>query len=182
MLLFSRGCDFYSTSLWFFEPGGMEGETNPLTSIFGVGWTGLIFTNAILIALIIYAFYYYSFRHTPKTTATRHEKLTDYVSEIYFNAKGKFKDIFYKTPNNKKILLAHAGYVLTRVVIVASFFATIHNLCQFYEVHAYAVYREIVGRPLFVIYGLILLSILFFSYRLWKKEFMITNPERVTIK
>ena len=27
LLLFARGCDFYSTSLWIFQEGGLEHET-----------------------------------------------------------------------------------------------------------------------------------------------------------
>ena len=62
LLLFVRGCDFYSTSLWFFD--NPSGEQNPLYKIFGVGWTGLIIANIVIVGLIIYAFYYYSFRYT----------------------------------------------------------------------------------------------------------------------
>ena len=89
LLLFARGCDFYSTSLWFFD--NPTGETNPLTSILGFGWYGLLASNAIIIGLIIYAFYYYSFRYKIKKTNTTSTKLTDYVSELYFNEKGKYE-------------------------------------------------------------------------------------------
>ena len=64
LLLFARGCDFYSTSLWIFQEGGLEHETNPLTQIFGVGWNGLVMVNVIVITLISYCFYIYTFsRH-----------------------------------------------------------------------------------------------------------------------
>lgn len=151
ILLFARGCDFYSTSLWFF--GNPTGETNPLYRFFGVGWTGLIITNVSIVGLIIYAFYFYSFKYKP-TRQTSANKLTDFVSELYFNEKGRFFQILYKTPKNKSIILAHIDYVLVRVVIVASFLATFHNICQcYYNVAFYNTFREIVGRPLYVIYG-----------------------------
>lgn len=171
ILLFARGCDFYSTSLWFFD--NPTGETNPLYIFFGVGWTGLIIANIIIVGLIIYAFYFYSFKY--KTTRqTSSTKLIDFVSELYFNEKGRFFDVFYKTPKNKLTLLAHSGYVLTRVVIVGSFLATFHNVCQFYDLTFYNTFREIVGRPLYVIYGLILLSFIYFLFRLWSKEYQMT--------
>ncbi len=173
LLLFVRGCDFYSTSLWFFD--NPSGEQNPLYKIFGVGWTGLIIANIVIVGLIIYAFYYYSFRYTRTKLNTKPSQLTDYVSEIYFNEKGRFFDVFYKTPNNKKTLLAHSGYVLIRVVIFVSFLATIHNLCQFYNVSIYNSFREMVGRPLYVIYGLMLLSLFYFAYRLWNKEYQLSK-------
>jgi hypothetical protein len=168
LLLFARGCDFYSTSLWFFD--NPTGETNPLYRFFGVGWTGLILANIIIVGLIIYAFYFYSFKY--KTTRqTSSNKLTDFVSELYFNEKGRFFEVFYKSPKNKLTLLAHLGYVLTRVAIVGSFLATFHNICQFYDLTFYNTFREIVGRPLYVIYGLILSSFIYFLFRLWSKEF-----------
>ncbi|MBK8747870.1 MAG: hypothetical protein IPM04_08350 [Saprospiraceae bacterium] len=74
LVLFSRGCDFYSTSLWFFD--NPTGETNPLYRYFGVG--------------------------------------------------------------------------------------------------IYNSYREIVQRPRFVIYGLMILSLFYFTYRLWRREYKLS--------
>lgn len=173
LLLFARGCDFYSTSLWFFH--NPTGEQNPLYQFFGVGWAGLIISNIVIVGLIIYAFYYYSFRYIPTKLNKKPNQLTDYVSEIYFNEKGRFLEVFYKTPKNKKILLAHSGYVVIRTVILVSFLATIHNLCQFYSVSIYNSFREVVIRPLFVIYGLMILSLFGFAYRLWSKEYKLSK-------
>jgi hypothetical protein len=169
LLLFARGCDFYSTGLWFFERP--EDEINPLVRILGFGWTGLIISNAILVALIIYCFYYYSYKYSPGKVLVRPATLTDYVSQRYYNKPGKFYQVFYKMPLDKKTRLGHAGYIVIRVAIVASFLATIHNLCLFYNLSFYNRYLEIVGRPLSVLFGLVLLSIIWFSYRIWKKEF-----------
>ncbi len=102
-------------------------------------------------------------------------KLTDFVSELYFNEKGRFFDVFYKVLKNKKTFLAHSGYVLVRVVIFASFLATIHNLCQFYDVPIYNSYRELVIRPLFVIYGFFIGSFFYFSYSVWRKEYKLST-------
>ncbi|MBK9106585.1 MAG: hypothetical protein IPL92_19005 [Saprospiraceae bacterium] len=85
--------------------------------------------------------------------------------------KGKAYQIFYKAPTDKRILIAHLGYVMIRAMIVGSFLATFHNLCQYYQVGFYDTYRDIVGRPLFVIYGLIVFSVLFFLYRVLRKEY-----------
>ncbi len=172
LLLFARGCDFYSTSLWFFD--NPKDEQNPLYKFFGVGWTGLIIANVMVVGLILYAFYYYTFKYSPTKIKSTSSNLTDFVSELYFNEKGRFIEIFYKTPKNKKTLLAHSGYVLIRVVIFVSFLATVHNLCQFYNISFYNSFRDIVGRPLYVIYGLMIISFFYFSYRLWVKEYRQT--------
>jgi len=173
LLLFARGCDIYSTSLWFFD--NPTGETNPLYKFFGVGWTGLIIANIIFVGLIIYAFYYYSFKYSTTKIKSSSNSLTDFVSELYFNEKGHFLKVFYRTPKNKKTLLAHSGYVLVRVGIFISLIATIHNLYQFYNISFYNSFRNIVGRPLYVIYGLLSISLFYFSYRLWQKEFHIAK-------
>jgi hypothetical protein len=172
LLLFARGCDFYSTSLWFFD--NPTGEQNPLYKFFGVGWTGLIVVNVIIVGLIIYAFYYYTFKYRTTAFKFTSHTLTDFVSELYFDEKGRFLEIFYKTPKNKNTLLAHSGYVLVRVLIFVSILATFHNLCQFYNISFYNSFRDLVGRPLYVIYGLMIISIFYFSYRLWAKEYKQT--------
>lgn len=171
ILLFSRGCDFYSTSLWFFD--NPSGETNPLYRFLGVGWTGLLITNIVIVGLIIYAFYFYSFKYK-KPRHTSSNNLTDFISELYFNEKGRFFQIFYKTPTNKSTFIAHSGYVMVRVAIVGSFLATFHNICQYYNVTFYNTFREIVGRPLYVIYSLILFNFIYFLYRLWWQEYRLT--------
>lgn len=172
MLLFTRGCDFYSTSLWFFD--NPTGETNPLYRLFGVGWTGLIFSNILIVGLIIYAFYFYSFQYKGPELKTKPGRLTDFVSVLYFYEKGHFFDILYRTPKNKKALIAHLGYILIRVLIFASLLATVHNLCQFFNVGIYNSFRDLVGRPLFVIYGLMALSLVYFSLRIWRKEYALS--------
>lgn len=132
----------------------------------------MLIANVIIVGSIIYAFYFYSFKYKP-TRITSSNKLTDFVSELYFNERGRFFQIFYKTPKNKSTYFAHTGYVLVRVVIVASFLATFHNICQYYNLNFYNTFREITGRLLYMIYGLILFAFMYFSYRLWWKEYSL---------
>lgn len=173
ILLFARGCDFYSTSLWFFD--NPTGEQNLLYRIFGFGWSALLVSNAIIVALIIYCYYYYCFKYQLSPPTEKSYSITDYVSLKYFKKKGLFHQVFYKLPFDKKTGIGHFGYVMIRVAIVGSFLATFHNFCQFYNIDAYNSFRELVGRPLWVIYGLILASFIFFQYRLWKKEFELSR-------
>ncbi len=163
LLVFARGCDFYSTSLWFFD--NPKGETNPLYRFFGIGWTGLIIANIIIIGLVIYAVYYFYFRYQRPVNLTKEPKnYRELASLQYYNSTNKFYQIFYKTPQNKRVLFAHTGYVLTIVIIIASLLATIHNLSQYYGFTFYNQFRNIVGRPLFVIYGLTVLTFML-TYR-----------------
>lgn len=171
LLLFARGCDFYSTSLWFFQPGGMAGETNPLTRFLGVGWNGLIVVNVLVVALVLGFYYYYCFHYRTRLVSTQPRNFREYASALYFGRNDRFGQVLYKHPNDKSVMAAHFGYVLVRVIIVGSFLATIHNLCQYYQLPFYDQFRTFVGRPLYVIYGLIVLALVGFGMRFFQREY-----------
>jgi hypothetical protein len=173
LLLFARGCDFYSTSLWFFDHS--HWEINPFVRILGFGWTGLLVSNAIIVGGIIYLYYYYCFKHKPGKVPSRPLRLTDYISELYYNRRGRFYQVFYKIPSNKKAFLGHAGYALIYTAIIGSFLATIHNLCQFYDLSFYNEFKEHVRRPISFILVLCMISFSWFLYRIWRKDFETTK-------
>lgn len=171
LLLFCRGCDFYSTSLWFFQENGMQGEMNPLTRYLGVGWYGLIFTNALIVGLIIWAYAFYSFKYRPRKMAETPENVWQYISLLYFGKRGQLYKMLYKMPVNQPAMISHFGFATFWTVVVGSLLATVHNLCQFYQVPAYDTFRELVIRPLYVIYGLIGASLCLTTYLAWQEEF-----------
>ncbi len=173
LLLFSRGCDFYSTSLWIFQPGGLEMEMNPLTRFLGFGWNGLVIANLLIVLLILAAYYYYVFYYQPRRVENEVDNYQEYGSSLYFGRKDRWHWMFYRIPKNRKAYSAHLGYVLVRVVIIASFLATFHNLCQFYDVAFYNTYREWVGRPLYVIYALIGLAAVVCFRQLLRREYRL---------
>lgn len=172
LLLFTRGCDFYSTSLWFFQENSMQGEMNPLTVFFGVGWNGLILSNILAVSLIVAMYAYYCFRYQAATSFQwQPANYREYASIRYFDRPDRFFQIYYKAPRHPKVLLAHAGYVLVRVLIIGSVLATIHNLSQYYQYGFYGQFRELVGRPLFVIYGVIIVAVVAIHRRLLVREY-----------
>ena len=174
LLLFSRGCDFYSTSLWFFQENGIADEMNPLTRFFGVGWSGLIFVNILIVLLILGMYYFYCFYYKlPVYLPQKPQNYREYTSVLYYGQKGKFYQILYKIPKNLKALAGHYGYVIVRMLIIGSFMATFHNISQYYGFTFYDQFRLIVKRPLFVIYALIILSGVFFYMRLLQAEFLL---------
>jgi len=95
LLLFARGCDFYSTGLWFFQPNGMQGETNPLTKYFGVDWNGLITTNFTVVGIFVAAYCYQSFRYKPGQLPMAFNNFKEFVSVLYIGEKGKLHKFFY---------------------------------------------------------------------------------------
>lgn len=173
LVLFTRGCDFYSTSLWYFD--NPDHESNPLASVLGFGWNGLIIANCIIVGVILYAHYYYSFKYKIKLPTNRPLKLTEYISETYYNQKNKFYQVFYRLPKNKSVLIAHNGYVLTRATIFGSLLATFHNLCLYHEIEIYDAYNRLVLWPEYVVYGLIVICTCYFTMKLWKAEFTIAR-------
>lgn len=173
LLLFARGCDFYSTSLWFFQPGGMADETNFLTRFLGVGWAGLILANVFIIGLLLFAYYRYSFKYSIKPLAIQVSNFREYISTLYYGRKDRFYWVMYKTPKTWKAYTGHFGYAATHALIVGSFLATIHNLCQFYQLEWYAGFRELVVRPQYVIYGLIILTLIGFYVQIYKREYRL---------
>lgn len=150
----------------------MAGEQNPLTRFFGVGWTGLLLTNGILVAAIIFALYYYFFKYkSPRDLTYKPTNIKDFASVLYFGEPSKLYQILYKSPKDKKIAIAHLGYIMTITVIVGSFLATFHNICQFYGFAFYDQFRNLVGRPLYVIYALIGLTAALAAQHVWRLEF-----------
>ncbi len=172
LLLFSRGCDFYSTSLWFFQKDGIKNESNPLTRFFSVGWNGLIIANIIVVGLIIVMLYWFYFRYKrPIKFLQEPKNYKEFASLQFFCEPNKFYQSYYKKPKHLKVAIAYFGFVFTVSVIVASFLATFHNISQFYNFEFYNKYREIVKRPLFVIYALYVLTIIFTYHGLLISEY-----------
>lgn len=172
LLLFARGCDFYSTSLWFFQKDGIKDERNPLTYFFGVGWSGLIITNIIMCGAILGMLYYFCFHFKrPFKFSQEPKNFKEFTSLQYFGKPNMWYQLFYKMPSNKKVALAHFGYISTVTIIIGSILATFHNICQFYDFAFYNKYRLLVGRPLFVIYGLIIFTYIVTHYSLLKSEY-----------
>lgn len=172
LMLFARGCDFYSTSLWIFQENGIADETNPLTQIFGVGWTGLVLVNIIILVIVSYCYYIYIFKYkVHKNLKIKPETFTDYASVLYYENKNQLWKLLYKVPTNKKAAIAHTGYIAIWAIIFASFMAMTHNLLQFYDNKYYDVYLETIKYPRVIFYTIMLSPLLFLSIKLYKREF-----------
>ncbi|MEM7372227.1 MAG: hypothetical protein AAF587_26650 [Bacteroidota bacterium] len=180
-LLFARGCDFYSTSLWFFQENGMQDEMNPLSRFLGIGWNGLIIVNILLVGGITALHYFASFRYKAKTSfQPKPDSIWEYASQLYFGVPDRFLSVFFRLPKHKEVFLAHMGFVMVRVLIIASFLATIHNCGQYFQWGVYQGFRETVGRPLYVIFAVIGISAFFFHMRFLSKEFQTYRRLQLT--
>jgi len=172
LLLFARGCDFYSTSLWIFQENGLEGEMNPLTQHFGVGWNGLVLANVAVLLLVGFCYYIYVFKYKMNNNLElKPKKALEYVSILYYGSKNKLWKLFYKVPKNRTVAIAHTGYIATWSIIIASFLAMAHTMLIFYGNYYYNSFMESIEYSMVVFYGIAFSPLIYFSIRLYKIEF-----------
>ena len=109
------------TTTYFYTPD-LKNETNILVVFFGAGWTSVIIIQSLLVGLTVTLLYYYFFKFKPNYPSDKNLTLKQFSSYLYFNDTESFGKMFYKTPKNKKTLLASTGYIDTFI-------------CQFYCWH-----------------------------------------------
>ena len=169
-----RGLDFYSTSLWFRQPGGYLDETNPLVSWFGIGkdWQLLWSINIALVILILATYWFYCFKYQPKAAPNEMRRSPLSLAKWqYYGRSVPTWQLLLNPPKHKRPAFAHLGFVGVRGLAMGSLLAGIHNLGQFYGWEVYSSFREAVGRPNWVIYFLVVLSV-WISYRqVLKRDF-----------
>lgn len=110
-------------------------ELNPLVSLFGMGWTGLItIASLILIPTLVlnYLSIYKSFDNFPDNDAS----FPDF-KKFYFSASN---------PNLKnatgKIVIQTLGYIVPRVFIIWGFWVILHNYLVFIDQPTYKCLRS----------------------------------------
>lgn len=177
LLIIGRGCDFYSTSLWYFQDGGHLYETNPISSILGMGWTALVAVNVIVIAFVLYGYYYYTYKYQIKYYSNPPKQLTAYVSDIYYGVPDKFYQILFRVPKNRKVAISHFGYIAIRLLIISSFIATLHNLGQFYNFPLYLHFKSLIGSPIIFYYSCLGVGGFMITYYLWSKEHLFVKSQ-----
>lgn len=158
-LLFTRGCDFYSTHLWIFEENGLQDERNPLTFFLGIGWQGLIYVNLIVIIFAMALYFIYSFKYHPQQMKNKKPRtLWQYMSLLFYEKENQWYKIFYSIPYKKMAFWSHAGNCLIYTLIIASLLATMHNLGQYYQLKGYQNFSKMIGSPIALIYTLIAIN------------------------
>ena len=106
----------------------LQFETNPLTSVFGLGWGSLIASNAFFISIMIGMNYFQIFYSKPMNTNIQVSSWKEYISMVYFGNKTSFSWFsIFKAPKNWKAYVHDMGYVLPRTFIVLSSIAMTNN-------------------------------------------------------
>ncbi|WP_116109188.1 hypothetical protein [Lewinella sp. IMCC34191] len=167
LLLFMRGCDIYSTSLWFFQTEGYKDETNPLVGL-GMDWNVLLVANVIVVIGVL-ALYYVHLINRQKVPALprlqgEYRSTWDFAADLYYGSRKHKYKLLYRLSDDKRIALGHYGVVLLSTIVFASGVATAHNLLSYHRVGFYVDLKGSINNLLYLYY-LAFALFAFFSYR-----------------
>lgn len=118
LLMISRLYDI--TTTYFYIPD-LEGELNPLVSIFDFGWLGTLIFQFIGVSFLIYTSFIYHFREIKTISFSSDISLKQFVSIFHFNNPHSFNKLFYKLPTNKNSLIYSLGAIVPKGLIIFSF-------------------------------------------------------------
>ena len=150
----TRGGDIWSTGLFMLQPGGEQGEMNPLTSIFGLSYWPLITINVMVMAILIHGHWHYC-RHFGERTVSGHPTdRWDYQSLLFFGRPGQGWKLLFTAARNKTVLYTQIAHVLVKVFSCIGLLAVLHNCGQYYGWALNDHLRSMLGRPALVYYGL----------------------------
>ncbi len=139
-------------------------EYNPLISIIGASWTGLIFFQVILIILISFVGYFYFF--LPRNTIPSSEFSFKQFGEYYFEGNDKSKkQRFFLVPKNFTTHIIFNGFLFLSVTIFVSLFAILNNSALLLDVQWYNIFLSENYHILFpAVFGMIIIvsAVLFF--------------------
>ncbi len=172
VLLVIVGRLYDATTTYLYTPD-LTNETNVLVKLFGAGWTSFAIIQTILIVIIIYLLYFYLFKFKPVTPPEKNLNIKQFASYLFFNDTISFHKIFYKTPKNKKTLFASIGYIVSMTLISISFVVGTSTTFLIISDNYRKIYKQ--GVP-YVLYGLIVGFIVYFTIRFFKIEFIKYKP------
>ncbi len=167
-LILSRCADIITT---YFSTSDLKAEFNPLVSILGSGWAGLIISQFFLLVVIIYTLWVYSFKVVDVPSFEKELELTRFMSLFYFrNTKSCFQ-VFYKLPTNKNSFIYSLGYIGTYSLIYLSILISISTAALLMNNTYRNFYNSIKGWVWLYSIGCAL--VVFFFFRFFKKEFQL---------
>ena len=174
LLVISRSYDFITTYLYTPD---LKNETNVLVKAFNLNYYSLFFIQISLLSFVIYCFYFYTFRkyEIPKANFT---SLKDFIPFFHFKKKEKFVAFLYKQPIISSILYS-VGYIVTYSLIFIGFIVGTSTLLLLLSEDYKQIYK--LGGP-YVLYTILVLIVLFFTYKFYKKEFFKSvNKEKLIL-
>jgi hypothetical protein len=114
-------------------------EANPVVSVFGASWKGLIIFQAFLVAFIVFLMHFYFARKTP-LIEQKELPFHDFIYIYFFNKLKPWPKRMFTFPKNIKRHLALNGFLLMVLAIAISIFAIVHNLLLLAKVESYSLF------------------------------------------
>lgn len=165
LVIVGRFFDVYTTFLYTPD---LKNETNVLVVFLGADWTSVILIQSFFVLLAVILLYYYYFRFSPNYPIEKGLTLKQFSSYLYFNDTLSFNKIFYKTPNNKSVLLASSGYVVSMTLIAVSFIVGTSTSLLIISERYKELYKDGIQTSLFVAIGALAI---WFSINFFKNEY-----------
>jgi len=124
--------------LTFFYTPALQYEWNPVVTVFGYSWLGMLVTQIILISFIIYVMSFYFYKK-PLLDIPHDLSFKEYIYFYFHNKKrsSKKKWLDYNRRSLERVL-AYNGFILMTLSISVSYLAIINNILVIRQVRAYS--------------------------------------------
>ena len=121
-ILLTRSYDAYAT--YQFTPD-LTREANPLSSVFGLGWTPLLLIIGSLTLYCIYAFYLRMFRSTEFLPTQKGLDFQAFSVSLYLGKPGRWVDMLFKLPTSGNRFNQYMGDFMTICLVFAGIVSTL---------------------------------------------------------
>lgn len=177
-VLILRGLDLLCTYIYMPE---LDAEYNPLVSLLGASWGGLLLAQLLLVLLISGCAYLYATLKPPQVSM-KNLTLSDFIYVFFFGELHPWRKRFFSRPKDFKTHLYFNGFLIPSVAILVSIFAIINNLLLILNI---APYREFLNRwfdlffPLVFLTIIVISALLFFhlQYHTYKKQQRVSSDK-----
>ncbi len=168
LLILTRCADIFTTYL---STPDLKYEFNPLVSIFGSGWTGVIFFQILFLVFFIYALWIYESKIIEVPAFDKGLSFRKFISLFYFRNTNSFLKLFYKLPTNKNSFFYSIGYIGSYCLIIISFLVSFSTALLLINNNYKYFYNS--NKGWIWLYSIGVLLVVFFYYRFFKKEFRL---------
>jgi len=147
--------------LTFIHTPTLRHEWNPVVSVFGYSWLGMLITQVLIVSFILFVMSFY-FLRKPLVDPPDDLSFNEYIY-YYFHNQKKTKEKKWLKYNRITInrILAYNGFILMTMAISISYLAIINNIMVIYTVKSYSRFIGQYGNY-FYISILIIMAILSF--------------------
>ncbi len=124
--------------LTFFYTPELHYEWNPVVSVFGYSWMGMLVTQILLISFIIFVMSFYFYKK-PLSNPPHDLSFKEYIYYYFHNKKrtSKKKWLDFNRRSLERVL-AYNGFILMTLSISVSYLAIINNILIIRQVRAYS--------------------------------------------